>query len=212
MLQNYIIKTIRTNLILLNTRLLGLIPRRNTFGSIAKQSLGRRSFQRMSGETVSKTSILARWNTVEYARNIWEICKNGPSFVSKSSSISGKTDVFRNFLVCKKTGGQEAVSSSLATRTSKIPETARFRGFFVLFSMKFRVSPSSRSESCKIFKNVQRSLLRSIMRRRGRCVSLPEKKERYSRCEVNSVAISFLLHFVIESAFLRGNSALLGKK
>ena len=34
------------------------------------------------------------------------------------------------------TGGQEAVSSSLATRTSKIPETARFRGFFVLFEAK----------------------------------------------------------------------------
>ena len=140
-----------------------------------------------------KVGVISRWNAVEYARNIWEICKNGPSFVSKSSSISGKTDVFRNFLVCKKTGGQEAVSSSLATRTSKIPETARFRGFFVLFSMKFRVSPSSRSESCKIFKNVQRSLLRSIMRRRGRCVSLPEKEERCSRCEVNSVAISFAL-------------------
>ena len=138
MLQNYIIKTIRTNLILLNTRLLGLIPRRNTFGSIAKQSLGRRSFQRMSGETVSKTSILARWNAVEYALNIWKICKNGPSFVSESSDFSGKTGGFRDFAACKKTGGQEAVSSSLATRTSKIPETVRFRGFFVFLGIYSR--------------------------------------------------------------------------
>ena len=40
--------------------------------------------------------------------------------------------------MCKKTGAQEAVSSILATLTSKIPETVRFRGFFVSFFDEFR--------------------------------------------------------------------------
>ena len=76
------------------------------------------------------------WNMVERAWNTWKMRKNGPSFVSKSSGNSTRTPVFCHFYDGKKTGGQEAVSSSLATRTSKIPETARFRGFFVLFEAK----------------------------------------------------------------------------
>ena len=36
-------------------------------------------------------------------------------------------------LVAHLTGGQGVVSSSLATRTNRIPETERFRGFLLFF-------------------------------------------------------------------------------